>query len=182
MSNSNVRLYEVFESNDTAKKISIKGLAVKAREIVVSNVSKSQAWLDAEAGLSQSDVRRKMPFHPEQELTEKAILEHFAPLLGDTLIVRDIVEGVDLSALVASLTVTPATPSTGVDTTVQFAAAVLPAEAQQDVIWSIQSQANLSIDQNGLVTVGSVTLGDYTVTATSTYNGAVLGTATLTVA
>ena len=82
-----------------------------------------------------------------------------------------------------TVTVTPATATEAPgDTTVQFAAAVLPPEASQDVEWSITPDSGISIDQNGLVTLTSETPEtEYTITAKSAVKNDVLGTATLTV-
>jgi len=182
MSNSNVRLYQVVNAADPTKRLDIKGLAVKEKEFVISHITTSPEW-DAELlTLGETDLRNKFDFKAEQTVTEDEVKAKFGALIGNTLVIKDAVKGADITAVVDSVSVTPATTSTGVDTTVQFTSSVLPALASQDVVWSIAAAANLSINQNGLVTVGTVTLGNYTVTATSAADGTKVGTATLTVA
>lgn len=81
-----------------------------------------------------------------------------------------------------SIAVTPATATVEPGNSQTFAAAVTPAEANQDVVWSIESGTGLSINSNGVVTTTAGTEeGDYTVTATSVADDQVTGTATLTV-
>ena len=81
-----------------------------------------------------------------------------------------------------SVNALPATVSKAPSTTQQFTATVLPALASQAVIWSIQVVANLSINaQTGLVTIGAVAPGTYTVTCKSVANQAILDTCALTV-
>lgn len=83
---------------------------------------------------------------------------------------------------VTGVTVSPLTDTVAQGATSQFAAVVAPSGASQAVVWSIETGTNLSIAQNGLVTVGAdTTADDYTVTATSVADGTKTGTATLTV-
>lgn len=80
------------------------------------------------------------------------------------------------------ITVSPATTSVVQGATSQFTAEVTPTEAPQGVTWSIEPGAELSVDENGLVTSGATTpAADYIVTATSTEDGNITGTATLTI-
>ncbi len=182
MSASNVRLYQIVKKSDPKQMLDIKGLAVKEREFVVSNIEASDEWKEEVKTLADENARKTFFWQPENTKTEADIKEHFANLLGDTLIVRDAVKGIDLTAFVETVTVTPAAPTTGVNSTVQFSASVAPELAQQEVNWTIANQAGLTIDANGLVTVGAaVPLGNYIVTATSKFNAAKTGTATLTV-
>ena len=70
---------------------------------------------------------------------------------------------------------------------VQYSASILPAEASQEVIWSIEYESGeqnipekVFIDQNGLVTFDNPNNSDtsYVVTAKSKYNNSVFGIAT----
>lgn len=81
-----------------------------------------------------------------------------------------------------SINVIPGSATTNQDTTVVFSANVNPADAPQDVVWTISEAEGLSINQNGVVTVGASTpAGDYIVTATSAAKETVAGTVTLKV-
>lgn len=66
---------------------------------------------------------------------------------------------------VTSVTVTPETSSGAAASTVQLAAAVAPALAPSEVIWSTSNPALATVDANGLVT--RVATGEATITATS---------------
>lgn len=82
---------------------------------------------------------------------------------------------------VASVTVAPGTKSMAQGTSTTFTATVTSG-ADDHIVWSITDEDGLTIDQDGVVTVGaSVPTASYTVTATSLVNPAKSGTATLTV-
>lgn len=82
-----------------------------------------------------------------------------------------------------SIEITPQTsPDKSHDQTQQFSASILPTEASQDVVWSIDSNGeDVSINQNGLVTIGIPAEGTYVVTAKSQVDGSILATANLVV-
>ncbi|MEN8156637.1 MAG: Ig-like domain-containing protein [Bacteroidota bacterium] len=67
----------------------------------------------------------------------------------------------------------------GLGNTLQMLLSYEPEVANRDAIWSVDDEAIATIDQNGLLT--SVALGDVTVTATSSLDGNVSGTAVITV-
>lgn len=83
-----------------------------------------------------------------------------------------------------SVTITPETEETTDNTTVQFSAAILPAEAPQDFLWSVENNdEDITINQNGLVTIGvGVPDGDYNVIVKSQMNQTITATAVITVA
>ena len=82
-----------------------------------------------------------------------------------------------------SITITPETEETPADTTVQFLSAILPAEAPQDFLWSVENNdEDITINQNGLVTIGKVIPdGNYNVIVKSQMNQIITATAVLTV-
>ncbi|MEN8203869.1 MAG: Ig-like domain-containing protein [Bacteroidota bacterium] len=67
----------------------------------------------------------------------------------------------------------------GMGNTLQMILSYEPELANRDAIWSVDNDAIATIDQNGLLT--AVSLGDVTVTATSSLDGSVSGTAVITV-
>ena len=91
-----------------------------------------------------------------------------------------------------SITISPeGNTNTGKNNTIQYSVVVLPNNASQDVVWSIESNDppgtilpgnKVSIDQNGLVTVGrhGITVA-YTVKVTSAENNLLFDTSLLTV-
>lgn len=84
--------------------------------------------------------------------------------------------------VITSVTVTPGTSSIEAGDTSQFIVAILPATSPQNVVWSIESGAGLTISQAGLVTTTADTpAGTYDVTATSAVDDSKSGTAVLTV-
>ena len=88
---------------------------------------------------------------------------------------------------VTSVTVSPATASVSANQQLQLSAVVATTGfANKAVKWSVASSdtEDISINESGLLKVGStVTAGNtITVTATSVYDGSVTGTATITVA
>lgn len=88
---------------------------------------------------------------------------------------------------VTSVTVSPSTATVSASQKLQFSATVVTTGfANKAVVWSVSSSDtdDATIDQNGVLTVGStVTASDsITVTATSVYDSTVSGTATVTVA
>lgn len=88
---------------------------------------------------------------------------------------------------VTSVTVSPATATVDktAGTQVQFSATVVATGiTPKGVVWSLPSGAKATIDQRGLLTVGSGNSANDTlvVTATSVYDGTVKGTATITFA
>lgn len=88
---------------------------------------------------------------------------------------------------VTSVTVSPATATVDktAGTQVQFSATVVATGiTPKGVVWSLPAGAKATIDQRGLLTVGSGNSANDTlvVTATSVYDGTVTGTATITFA
>lgn len=88
---------------------------------------------------------------------------------------------------VTSVTVSPATATVDktAGTQVQFSATVVTTGiTPKGVVWSIPAGSKATIDQRGLLTVGSGNSANDTlvVTATSVYDGTVKGTATITFA
>ena len=88
---------------------------------------------------------------------------------------------------VTSVTVSPATATVDktAGTQVQFSATVVTTGiTPRGVVWSIPAGSKATIDQRGLLTVGSGNSANDTlvVTATSVYDGTVKGTATITFA
>lgn len=84
---------------------------------------------------------------------------------------------------VTSVTVSPAAANVSVGQKVQLSAVVQTTEfAPQSVTWSVTSGENVTVNQSGLVTIGSDASGEVVITATSTYDHEKTGTATLTIA
>ena len=84
---------------------------------------------------------------------------------------------------VTSVTVSPATANVSAGQKVQLSAVVQTTEfAPQSVTWSVTTGENVTVNQSGLVTIGTDASGKVVITATSTYNHEKTGTATLTIA
>ena len=84
---------------------------------------------------------------------------------------------------VTSVTVSPATANVSAGQKVQLSAVVQTTEfAPQSVTWSVTSGDSVTVNQSGLVTIGSGASGEVVITATSTYDHEKTGSATLTVA
>lgn len=84
---------------------------------------------------------------------------------------------------VTSVTVSPATANVIAGQKVQLSAVVQTTEfAPQSVTWSVTTGENVTVNQSGLVTIGTDASGEVVITATSTYNHEKTGTATLTIA
>lgn len=84
---------------------------------------------------------------------------------------------------VTSVTVSPATANVSAGQKVQLSAVVQTTDfAPQSVTWSVTTGENVTVNQSGLVTIGSGASGEVVITATSTYDSEKTGTATLTVA
>ena len=84
---------------------------------------------------------------------------------------------------VTSVTVSPATANVSAGQKVQLSAVVQTTEfAPQSVTWAVTSGDNVTVNQSGLVTIGSEASGEVIITATSTYDHEKTGSATLTVA
>ena len=84
---------------------------------------------------------------------------------------------------VTSVTVSPATANVSAGQKVQLSAVVQTTEfAPQSVTWAVTSGENVTVNQSGLVTIGTGASGEVVITATSTYNHEKTGTATLTIA
>lgn len=187
MSSSNIRIYQVSSRANPKEIMTIRGLAVKEKEIVISNVTLSKEWQAALPSLADSDPRKKNNFASPRSLTEPQLLAHFQTLLANTVNIYDAVKGVYLNqatAPVASVTLTPVTVSKVRGTTPQqFTAVVAPSDAIQGVTFSISPvTAGLTISNTGLVTIsGAVPAADYTITATSTAGGTKTDTSVLTV-
>lgn len=76
--NADTRIFGIVNKASEIQTGEIKGLAVREKEIVVSNVQLSEEWLKAAAEEDNtSSVMRTMSFHPEQELTQDAIKVFF---------------------------------------------------------------------------------------------------------
>lgn len=84
---------------------------------------------------------------------------------------------------VTSVTVSPAAANVSAGQKVQLSAVVQTTEfAPQSVTWSVTSGENVTVNQSGLVTIGTGASGEAVITATSTYDHEKTGTATLTIA
>lgn len=82
---------------------------------------------------------------------------------------------------ITSVTVEPSTASGSVGSTIQLSAEVVSTNfAPKTVTWSSSSE-NVTVNSNGLVTIGSGASGSVTITATSTYNTNKFGTCTITI-
>jgi uncharacterized protein YjdB len=91
---------------------------------------------------------------------------------------------VSLAPAVTSVVVTPPTDTLGFGETIQLTANVTVINgASQAVNWSSSDGANATVDGTGFVSVPSnATPGNYTITATSVFDGTKTGTSTITVA
>lgn len=82
---------------------------------------------------------------------------------------------------ITSVTVEPSTASGAVGSTIQLSAEVVSTNfAPKTVTWSSSSE-NVTVNSNGLVTIGSGASGSVTITATSTYDTNKFGTCTITI-
>lgn len=82
---------------------------------------------------------------------------------------------------ITSVTVEPSTASGAVGSTIQLSAEVVSTNfAPKTVTWSSSSE-NVTVNSNGLVTIGTGASGSVTITATSTYNTNKSGTCTITI-
>lgn len=80
---------------------------------------------------------------------------------------------------VSGVTVTPATSTGAVASTVQLTAAVAPAAAAKAVTWTTSDATKATVDQTGKVT--RVATGTATITATSKADGSKKGTSAITI-
>lgn len=82
---------------------------------------------------------------------------------------------------ITSVTVEPSTASGSVGSTIQLSAEVVSTNfAPKTVNWSSSSE-NVTVNSNGLVTIGTGASGSVTITATSTYDTNKFGTCTITI-
>lgn len=82
---------------------------------------------------------------------------------------------------ITSVTVEPSTASGAVGSTIQLSAEVVSTNfAPKTVTWSSNSES-VTVNSNGLVTIGTGATGSITITATSTYDTTKSGTCTITV-
>lgn len=82
---------------------------------------------------------------------------------------------------ITSVTVEPSTASGAVGSTIQLSAEVVSTNfAPKTVTWSSSSE-NVTVNSNGLVTIGTGATGSVTITATSTYDTNKSGTCTITI-
>ena len=82
---------------------------------------------------------------------------------------------------ITSVTVEPSTASGSVGSTIQLSAEVVSTNfAPKTVTWSSSSE-NVTVNSNGLVTIGTGASGSVTITATSTYDTKKSGTCTITI-
>lgn len=83
---------------------------------------------------------------------------------------------------VTSVTVSPSSANVSIEQSIQLSAVVQTSEfAPQSVTWSVTSGDNVTVNQSGLVTIGTGATGEAVITATSTYDSSKSGTATLTI-
>ena len=82
---------------------------------------------------------------------------------------------------ITSVTVEPSTASGSVGSTIQLSAEVVSTNfAPKTVTWSSSSE-NVTVNSNGLVTIGTGASGSVTIRATSTYDTKKSGTCTITI-
>lgn len=87
----------------------------------------------------------------------------------------------------ASITISPIDETSPINTTIQFSKTLLPADANQDVVWSVNKNGilgTITIDQNGLLTLGNniiIIEGDIFITVKSAVNPAIFATTKLTI-
>lgn len=82
---------------------------------------------------------------------------------------------------ITSVTVEPSKASGSVGSTIQLSAEVVSTNfAPKTVTWSSSSE-NVTVNSNGLVTIGTGASGSVTITATSTYDTDKFGTCTITI-
>ena len=82
---------------------------------------------------------------------------------------------------ITSVTVEPSTAGGSVGSTIQLSAEVVSTNfAPKTVTWSSSSE-NVTVNSNGLVTIGTGASGSVTITATSTYDTNKSGTCTITI-
>ena len=98
---SNVRHYQIVQRTDETARLELKGLAVKEKEFVVSNIVTTPAWDALIAGLPENDARKKFAWQIENSKTEQDILDYFAAHLLNDVHVIDLVEDIFLNTAVA---------------------------------------------------------------------------------
>lgn len=83
---------------------------------------------------------------------------------------------------VTRVTVSPATANVSAGQRVQLSAVVQTTDfAPQSVVWSVTSGENVKVNQSGVVDIGTNAVGEIVITATSVYDSAKSGSATITV-
>ncbi|PWD51678.1 hypothetical protein C8046_14515 [Serinibacter arcticus] len=140
--------------------------------------------VDGEEVWSSGQVRRSTPAKPfeldiagaarlELRMTAVASNSHGHGVWGSARLE----DPIDVAP--TAVTVTPGTATLSLGATTTLAAAVAPAEANQAVTWTSSDPTVATVGPNGLVTARKA--GTAVVTAASAVDGAITGTATITV-
>lgn len=159
--------FEAISATDLAALDAIPGFIISRDFFQVYNVIDEMRTRENELGLWNSYFLHTWRVMATSPFAQSAILSYDAP--G-----------------VTSVTVTPATATVAQGQQIQLSAAVVTTGfAPKTVNWTITGTDtdDIELTKFGLLKIGATAAtGDYTVTATSTYDGTVTGTATITVA
>ena len=187
-------LIDGFNNHDTARLTEVLGdqyVAFTSAELAalanVAGVIIDREWFqnyNYAFNTEAADGTRATEFFNGESLRNNHWL-HVWKALSTSPFKQGVVFTKDVAPAVSSVTVSPATATIPAGMSVQMSAAVVTAGfANKAVTWSVATSttgAEATIDKNGLLTISSTTPAEasFTVTATSVYNSAVTGTATI---
>jgi len=187
-------LIDGFNNHDTARLTEVLGdqyVAFTSAELAaladVAGVIIDREWFqnyNYAFNTEAADGTRATEFFNGESLRNNHWL-HVWKALSTSPFKQGVVFTKDVAPAVSSVTVSPATATIPAGMSVQMSAAVVTAGfANKAVTWSVATSttgAEATIDKNGLLTIASTTPAEasFTVTATSVYNSAVTGTATI---
>lgn len=187
-------LIDGFNNHDTARLTEVLGdqyVAFTSAELAalanVAGVIIDREWFqnyNYAFNTEAADGTRATEFFNGESLRNNHWL-HVWKALSTSPFKQGVVFTKDVAPAVSSVTVSPATATIPAGMSVQMSAAVVTTGfANKAVTWSVATSttgAEATIDKNGLLTIASTTPAEasFTVTATSVYNSAVTGTATI---
>lgn len=187
-------LIDGFNNHDTARLTEVLGdqyVAFTSAELAalanVAGVIIDREWFqnyNYAFNTEAADGTRATEFFNGESLRNNHWL-HVWKALSTSPFKQGVVFTKDVAPAVSSVTVSPATATIPAGMSLQMSAAVVTAGfANKAVTWSVATSttgAEATIDKNGLLTIASTTPAEasFTVTATSVYNSAVTGTATI---
>lgn len=163
-----VREYIIVKSDDDTAKLTIKGLATKEKEMVISHLIRTAGWNSLVSNHPDANLRTKLifPFVRDNTITEAGLIAYYASVWGSIKIYDQ--DGNRVYSPTNSIAVAAADGLLTKPGTEQFTATILPATANQVPTWTIEEGVELTIDSAGLATATANTVdGTYTATATT---------------